>query len=70
MRMTLGKNVTNAIDALEIGDKLDKVKFITLHWGDCDYFIERSFDVAFCTAKKKFPERKFESKKKMIIRTS
>ena len=68
MKITLGQHVTNALDALEINDKLDKVKFVTLHWGDCDYFIERSFDVAFCTAKKKFPERRFKSIDKMIIR--
>jgi len=70
MKTTRVQHIANALDVLEIGDKLDKVKFVTLHWGNCDFFIERSFDVAFCTAKKKFPTRTFESVNKMIIRKS
>jgi len=70
MKTTRVQHITNALDELEIGDELDKLKFVTLHWGRTDYFIERSFDVAFCTAKKKFPTKKFESINKMIIRKS
>ena len=53
---------------LEIGQELDKKAFILLHWGYCDYFVERSFDVSFCKAKKLMPEKEFKTKKRVITR--
>ena len=70
MKTTRVEYITNALDELEIGDELDKQAFVKLHWGRVDFYVERSFDVAFCTARKKFPTRKFESINKMIIRKS
>jgi hypothetical protein len=53
---------------LGVGEQFSKKEFITTYWGKCDYFVERTFDVAFCNAKKEFPDREFRSKNKMIIR--
>lgn len=68
MKTTRVQHITNALDELEIGDGFDKQQFVKLHWERVDYFTERSFDVAYCTARKKFPTRKFESKYKIITR--
>jgi hypothetical protein len=70
MKTTRVQHIANALDELEIGDEFNKQAFVRLHWGRVDYFVERSFDVAYCTARKKFPTRKFESVNKMIIRRS
>ena len=68
MKTTRVQHITNALNELEIGDEFNKSLFINLHWGRNDYFIQRSFDVAYCTARKKFPTRKFECKEKIITR--
>lgn len=54
----------------EIGQKIDKIELITKLWGRHDYFIERSFDVHFVSAKKMLPDFKFVSEKKIIRRKS
>jgi hypothetical protein len=68
MKNTLGNKVKEALELLKVGQELDKKDFILLHWGKSDYFVERSFDVAFCNAKKHFPEREFKTKKRIITR--
>lgn len=68
MKNTLGNKIKEAIEPLDVGQELDKKEFILLHWGNCDYFVERSFDVAFCNAKKQFPDREFKTKKRIITR--
>jgi hypothetical protein len=60
--------VESEIKALEVGQHFNKREFITLVWGRTDYFVERSFDVIFNTAKKSFPEREFRTEKGVIIR--
>lgn len=62
------KKVSEALEPLEVGQELNKKAFIILHWGYCDYFVERSFDVSFCKVKKLMPEKKFKTKNKKITR--
>jgi hypothetical protein len=66
--MTKLKVVSKALITLGVGEQFSKKEFITTYWGRCDYFVERTFDVAFCNAKKEFPDREFRSKNKMITR--
>jgi hypothetical protein len=66
--VSMVKKVLEALEHLEVGQELDKKKFILLHWGYCDYFVERSFDVTFCKVKKLMPEKDFKSKNKLITR--
>ena len=70
MKVTRVQHITNALVELEIGDEINKTEFIREHWGSVDYFIKRSFDVAYCTARKNLPERKFIAKYNIITRTS
>lgn len=70
MKTTRVQYIINALDELEIGDTFNKSEFVRLHWERVDWFTKRSFDVAYCTARKKFPTKKFESVNKMIIRRS
>jgi hypothetical protein len=60
--------VESEIKALEVGQHFNKRDFITLVWGKTDYFVERSFDVIFNTAKKELADREFKTKKGVIIR--
>jgi hypothetical protein len=66
--MTKLKVVSKALNTLGVGEQFSKKEFIITYWGRCDYFVERTFDVAFCNAKKEFPDREFRSKNKMITR--
>ena len=66
--MTKSKLVSKALITLGVGGQFSKKEFITTYWGKSDYFVERSFDVAFCNAKKHFPEREFKTKKRIITR--
>jgi hypothetical protein len=68
MKKTIVNTIAEALETLEVGQELEKKAFIKLHWSNIDYFVERSFDVAFCNAKKEFPDREFRSKNKMITR--
>ena len=73
MRTRTRKNLTkvsiifNALSFLNVGDTINKTEFITLHWGECDWFIERTFDVAFCNAKKLLPTKEFRSRRDKTI---
>ena len=69
MKTTIGQHLKKELNQLDLGNQFSKKQFIRLHWGRIDYFIERSFDVAFCNAKKNFPTRTFECKSKIITRT-
>jgi hypothetical protein len=63
------KKVTEQVSSLEIGQRFNKKEFIVSVWGISDYFIDRSFDVMFNTAKKTFTDREFVTEKGFIIRT-
>lgn len=45
----------------QVDDSFDKKAFVKEHWGHSDFFTQRSFDVLFVHAKKKFPNNKFKS---------
>jgi len=62
------KKVEQALEPLEVGEELNKKEFILLHWGYWDYFVERSFDVTFCKAKKLMLEKDFKTKDRVITR--
>jgi hypothetical protein len=62
-------HVTEKLKALEVGQQFNKKEFITSIWKRTDYFLERSFDVIFNTAKKEFPDRNFRTEKGCIVRT-
>ncbi len=63
------KKVTEQIESLEIGQHFNKKEFIVSVWSTSDYFIDRSFDVMFSTAKKMLTDREFRTDKGLIIRT-
>jgi len=60
--------VTEKIKSLQVGQQFNKREFIKFTWGNCDYFIERSFDVIFTTAKKELTDWEFKTDKGCIIR--
>ena len=66
--VSMVKKVLEALEPLEVGQELDKKAFIILHWGYCDYFVERSFDVSFCKVKKLMPQKEFKTKNRVITR--
>ena len=66
--MTKPKLVSKALMTLGVGGQFSKTQFITTYWGKSDYFVERSFDVAYCKAKKEFPNMEFKCKKGIITR--
>lgn len=59
--------IVDTLSSLNVGDTINKTEFITLHWGECDWFIERTFDVAFCNAKKQLPTKVFRSRRDKTI---
>jgi hypothetical protein len=61
-------HVTEKIKSLQVGQQFNKREFVKLTWGNTDYFIERSFDVIFTTAKKELTDREFKTEKGCIIR--
>ena len=63
------KKVTERIESLEIGQHFNKKEFIVSVWSTSNYFIDRSFDVMFSTAKKALQDREFRTEKGFIIRT-
>jgi hypothetical protein len=60
--------IESKIKALEVGQHFNKREFIILVWGRTDYFVDRSFDVMFNTAKKELIDREFKTEKGVIIR--
>ena len=68
MRITKGLQVKEKIESIEVGGSFNKKEFIIKVWGKSDYFIDRSFDVLFSTAKKELSERGFATHKGLIIR--
>ena len=61
--------VESKVQSLEVGQQFNKKEFIISVWGKSDYFIDRSFDVLFNTAKKALSDREFKTGKGCIIRT-
>lgn len=60
--------VKEAIQALEVGESLNKTEFIVSVWDDNDFFISRSFDVMFNKAKKELQGREFKTINSFIVR--
>lgn len=60
--------VTELIKSLEVNQSIQKEVLITDIWGEVDYFITRSFDVMFITAKKQLSDREFKTHKGLITR--
>jgi hypothetical protein len=63
------KKVTERVASLEVGQHFNKKEFIVSVWGSSNYFIDRSFDVMFSTAKKTLTDRDFVTGKGFITRT-
>jgi|LakMenEpi03Aug12_release.lakeMendotaPanAssembly.Ray.scaffolds.fasta_scaffold27763_19 hypothetical protein len=61
--------VESKIQSLEVGQSFNKKEFIIYVWNKNDYFVQRSFDVMFNTAKKELSDREFVTEKGFIIRT-
>jgi hypothetical protein len=61
--------VESKIKSLEVGQQFNKREFIISVWNKNDYFVQRSFDVMFNTAKKELSDREFRTEKGCIIRT-
>jgi hypothetical protein len=61
-------SVSQKLELLEVGQQFIKKEFINLIWGRTDYFVDRSFDVMFNTAKKQLIGREFRTEKGCIIR--
>jgi hypothetical protein len=61
--------VESKIQSLEVGQSFNKKEFIISVWNKNDYFVQRSFDVMFNTAKKELSDREFRTEKGCIIRT-
>lgn len=68
MKQTKVNIVKDKLESLELNEEFHIPDFVNKHWGECDYFTTRSFDVALANAKKLIPERKFKRSKKSIIR--
>jgi len=66
--MTKVDLVAKKLDELSIGENFSKIEFVKLNWEKSDYFTQRSFDVAFCNAKKQFPARVFKCMGRLIVR--
>ncbi|HEY6143715.1 MAG TPA: hypothetical protein VIV55_09925 [Flavobacterium sp.] len=64
------KEITEAMDKLEIGESLERKELITELWGDFDYYIETSFLVLLTKCKRKLVPKTFKTIKKRIIRTT
>ena len=66
--VTIVKKIAQALETLQVEEGFNKKEFVKLHWGYCDYFVERTFDVSFCKAKKQMPDKDFKSIKGIITR--
>ena len=53
---------------MEVGDSFRKKEFIKEHWGDYDFYLDRSFSVFFTKAKKLFPEKEFRTIRGFVTR--
>jgi len=60
--------VLEKLDALKIKESFNKEEFITKHWGNYDWFLDRSFCVAFTKAKNLIPFKEFKTIKGTIHR--
>jgi hypothetical protein len=69
MKITKGSKIKEMVEAMEVGHSFNKKEFVTSIWGRSDYYIDRSFDVMFNTAKKQMPHKEFKTEKGFIIRT-
>ncbi len=56
------------LESLKVNESFNKKEFIIEHWGDYNYFIDRSFSVAFTGAKKKLMFKTFKTKTGIIKR--
>lgn len=70
IKTTKKKYVFDQLSSMNVGDEFNKKEFITLLWKDHDYFLERSFDVFYCQARKQLSDRKFKTIKGHVKRIS
>jgi hypothetical protein len=52
---------TEAMDKLDVGESFSKKNFILKHWGEYDFWIDRSFSVLFVGVKKKISNKQFRT---------
>lgn len=70
-KKTYVQKIQDALIGLEVNETVDRKALIKGLYGSEDYFISRSFDVAFVAAKKLLAPKKFKSLAgKMIKRIS
>ena len=67
-KKTLPQKIAEKLQLMKVGDSFSKKEYIKEVWGDDDYFVDRTFSVAFANAKKLIPEKLFKTIDKQIIR--
>jgi hypothetical protein len=61
--------VLNKLQTLQVNESFSKKEFVKELWGDYNYFLDRTFQVAFVAAKKMVPELQFKTISGLITRT-
>lgn len=67
-KKTYVSKVLEELETLKVNKSFSKKEFITKHWGDHDFFLDRSFSVAFVNAKKQIPSKIFRTIRGKITR--
>lgn len=70
MKVTKLQKLHQTLDALEIGEGINKHAYVSANWHTFDYFTKRSFDAFLCRARKLMPDKVFNSELKEIKRIS
>jgi len=60
-KKTYPQKVAEKLQSLKLAQSFSKKTFIKEVWGDDDYFVDRTFSVAFASAKKLLPEKQFKT---------
>lgn len=60
-RQTYPQKVAEKLRTLKTGESFNKKEYVKEVWRDDDYFMLRTFDVAFASAKKLIPEQIFKT---------
>jgi hypothetical protein len=68
-KKTYVEKVVEKLKTLEIGESFDKKEYVKEVWGDDDYFVCRSFEVALAKSKKILSENSFKTIKGKITKT-
>jgi len=67
-RATKPEAIQDRLERLEVGQTINKDELIKKLYGGNDFFLQRSFDVHFCKAKKNISEMHFKVKSGIITR--